>query len=71
MEMTLKEGNTQLVITAKNMVFKSGNTGLGYYGKLPIEGKEYQVTINFVEKKAKETPVVLTMQERIEALSEL
>ena len=31
--------------------FKTGNVGYGFYGKLTIDGKRYQVTLNMVELK--------------------
>lgn len=35
----------------KEREFKTGNKGYGFYGKLTIDGKTYQVTMNMVELK--------------------
>jgi len=35
------------------MTFKSGNVGFGYYGKVEVNGKTYQTSVNMTEIKPK------------------
>jgi len=73
MDITLKEGKTSLVIEAKHRTFSTGNKGIGYYGRLPIEGKNYQVSINFVEVKPKSKKPMSNedYEQRVQKLQEI